>query len=128
MTCFEGNGLRPSHMGVGISQGGVQYTLNATEVHAVAFQMGHTRGNGSGVNMTGKAYSLEAVGNANQAVVTGIFRLDPESSNSMRSSNPYSGCHREDVCHTIDATVPSPSKGQGGMAVVEDVGHGRTGS
>ena len=84
-------------MGVGISRSGVQYTLNTTEVHAVAFQMGHTRGNGSGVNMTGKAYSLEAVGNANQAVVTGIFRLDP-------------------------------SKGQGGMAIVEDVGHGSTGS
>lgn len=31
----------------------------------VCFQTGHTKGNGSGINMTGKAYSLEAVGNAN---------------------------------------------------------------
>ena len=81
--------------------------------------MGHTKGNGSGVNMTGKAYSLEAVGNANQAVVTKIYRLDPESSNSMKSSNPYSGCHQEDKCHTLDCTEPNPAKGQGGMAIVE---------
>lgn len=107
-------------MGVGISQGGVQYTLNATEVHAVAFQTGHTKGNGSGVNMTGKAYSLEAVGNANQAVVD-VFRLDPESSNSMKSLNPNSGCHREDECHTLDCTEPNPSKNQGGMAIVESL-------
>jgi len=37
----------------------------------------------------------------------------------MKSRNPFSGCHPEDVCHTIDATVPNPSKGQGGMAIVE---------
>lgn len=27
----------------------------------VCFQTGHTKGNGSGINMTGKAYSLETV-------------------------------------------------------------------
>lgn len=86
----------------------------------VCFQTGHTKGNGSGINMTGKAYSLEAVGNANQAVVD-VFRLDPESSNSMKSLNPNSGCHRENVCHTLDCTEPNPSKNQGGMAIVESL-------
>lgn len=35
----EGNGLRPSHMGVGISDANApMYTLNTTEVHAVMFE------------------------------------------------------------------------------------------
>ena len=33
----EGNGSRPSHKGVGFSEGETAYTLNSTEVHAVAF-------------------------------------------------------------------------------------------
>ena len=84
------------------------------------FQTGHTQGNGSGVNLTDIAYTLEAVTGGGMAVMD-IFRLDPESSNSMKSLNPHSGCHRENVCHTIDATVPSPAKGQGGMAIVEQL-------
>jgi len=86
--------------------------------HAVCFQTGHTKGNGSGVNTENVAYTLESVTGGGMAVMD-IFRLDSESSNSMKSSNPNSGCHRENVCHTIDATIPNPSKGQGGMAIVE---------
>ena len=64
----------------------------------VCLQTGHTRGNGSGVNTDNVAYTLEAVNGGGMAVMD-IFRLDPESSNSMKSSNPHSGCHRpHDVC------------------------------
>ena len=35
---IEGNGQRPSHRGAGINDNGVQYTLNTTEVHAVAYK------------------------------------------------------------------------------------------
>ena len=35
---IEGNGQRPSHRGAGINNNGVQYTLNTTEVHAVAYK------------------------------------------------------------------------------------------
>lgn len=34
---IEGNGCRPSHLGAAISDEGVMYTLNATEVHIVAY-------------------------------------------------------------------------------------------
>jgi len=35
----EGNGTRPSHFGVGISEENApMYTLNTTEVHAVMFE------------------------------------------------------------------------------------------
>ena len=47
------------------------------------------------------------------------YSLDPLSSNSMKSSNPNSGCHETDVARTIDTTNPDPSKNQGGVAVVE---------
>lgn len=38
VIAIEGNGARPSHMGTGCSESGVQFTLNTTEVHAVCFQ------------------------------------------------------------------------------------------
>lgn len=90
------------------------------EIPRVSIQTGHTKGNGSGVNEDDISYTLEAVNGGGQAVID-IFRLDPESSNSMKSANPHSGCHREDICHTLDTTEPNPAKGQGGMAIVEKV-------
>ena len=37
IVCLEGNGARPSHRGIGFLQSEVMYTLNTTEVHAVAY-------------------------------------------------------------------------------------------
>ena len=37
---IEGNGCRPSPLGAAISDEGVMYTLNATEVHIVAYPVG----------------------------------------------------------------------------------------
>lgn len=34
---LEGNGARPSHFGSGYRDGGAMYSLNTTEVHAVAY-------------------------------------------------------------------------------------------
>ena len=36
--CIEGNGMRPSHLGVGMSANAPMYTLNTTEVHVVMFK------------------------------------------------------------------------------------------
>lgn len=38
IICLEGNGSRPSHYGDGYRVGGVMYTLNSTEVHAVCYE------------------------------------------------------------------------------------------
>lgn len=38
LEAIEGNGGRPSHMGLGISDGRMMYTLNATEVHGVIYE------------------------------------------------------------------------------------------
>ena len=49
------------------------------------------------------------------------YSFDSLSSNSMKSSNPHSGCREVDVAKTLDTTDPNPSKNQGGIAVVQAV-------
>ena len=49
------------------------------------------------------------------------YSFDALSSNSMKSSNPHSGCREVDVAKTLDTTNPDPSKNQGGVAIVEQV-------
>ena len=46
IVCLEGNGSRPSHQGTGWKVGGVMFTLNTTEVHAVCYGIGgyHSKG------------------------------------------------------------------------------------
>lgn len=48
------------------------------------------------------------------------YSLDSKDSNSMKSSNPNSGCRRTETARTIDTTNPDPSKNQGGIAIVQD--------
>ena len=38
VVAIEGNGMRPSHNGAGISDEGVSYTLTATEIHGVGYK------------------------------------------------------------------------------------------
>ena len=49
------------------------------------------------------------------------YSFDSLSSNSMKSSNPYSGCRQVDVSKCLDTTDPNPSKNQGGIAVLEPI-------
>ena len=47
------------------------------------------------------------------------FSLDSKESNSMKSSNPLSGCRRTDKARTLDTSNPDPSKNQGGVAILQ---------
>lgn len=47
------------------------------------------------------------------------YSFDSLASNSMKSSNPHSGCRETEVAKTLDTTDPNPSKNQGGIAIVE---------
>jgi DNA (cytosine-5)-methyltransferase 1 len=49
------------------------------------------------------------------------FSFDALSSNSMKSSNPHSGCRQVEVAKCLDTSDPTPSKNQGGIAVVEPI-------
>ena len=46
------------------------------------------------------------------------YSFDSLASNSMKSSNPHSGCRQVEVAKTLDTTNPNPCKNQGGIAIV----------
>lgn len=48
-----------------------------------------------------------------------IYTIDSEGGNSMKSSNPNSGIHEAETAKTLDTTIPTPNKGQGGQMIVE---------
>ncbi len=62
-------------------------------------------------------------GQAGQGYPCAVYSFDSLSSNSMKSSNPFSGCRAVEVAKCIDTTYPDPSKNQGGIAVVECLGY-----
>ena len=69
VICLEGNGARPSHFGDGWSTGGVMYTLNGTEVHAVCYGISSFDSNAmrspnpySGIYVTETARTLDLNG------------------------------------------------------------------
>lgn len=47
------------------------------------------------------------------------YSFDSLASNSMKSSNPYSGCRSVEVAKTLDTSIPDPSKNQGGICVMD---------
>lgn len=47
------------------------------------------------------------------------YSFDSLASNSMKSSNPHSGCREVEITKTIDTSQPDPAKNQGGIAIVE---------
>jgi DNA (cytosine-5)-methyltransferase 1 len=49
------------------------------------------------------------------------YSFDSLASNSMKSSNPLSGCREVDLSKTIDTTYPCPSKNQGGIGIMQDM-------
>lgn len=49
------------------------------------------------------------------------FALDSMSNNSMKSANPHSGFHEEDVAKTLQAGSVDPTCNQGGNVIVEQV-------
>ena len=78
---------------------------------------------GYNVDSTGKvAKTLTAGRNDTHNIPVVAYSFDSLSSNSMKSSNPYSGCRQVEVAKTLDCFDPNPSKNQGGIAIVEAVG------
>ena len=49
------------------------------------------------------------------------YSFDSLASNSMKSSNPHSGCRRVEIAKTLDTSTPDPSQNQGGIAILTKV-------
>jgi site-specific DNA-cytosine methylase len=86
-------------------------------------EQGGTPGKGAGKGFLGseeKAFTIATAPDQWLAQPT-AFSFDSLASNSMKSSNPNSGCREVDVSKTIDTTNPSPNKNQGGIAIVQAI-------
>ena len=75
-------------------------------------------GSGLGIREGDKMYTLTAKDAGTHAVA---YSFDSLASNSMKSSNPHSGCREVDVAKTFDTSDQNPSKNQGGIAIVQFV-------
>lgn len=71
----------------------------------------HNGGNGQG-HQEELSYTLNTV-----AAPAVAFSLDSIASNSMKSSNPNSGCREVQLSNCLDTSRPDPAKNQGGIAV-----------
>lgn len=49
------------------------------------------------------------------------YSINPLSSNSMKSANPYSGFNETGVSKTLDCSDANPTKNQGGLAIVQPI-------
>ena len=102
-----------------------QAVLQPIPIHAQATQYkggGESRnndgkGNGLGIGLPGDPmHTLDTSSRHGVA-----YSFDSLTSNSMKSSNPNSGCREVDLAKTIDTTVPCPSKNQGGIGIVQSM-------
>jgi DNA (cytosine-5)-methyltransferase 1 len=75
------------------------------------------KGNGLGIGDPGAPMNTLTKGDRHAVA----YSFDALSSNSMKSSNPLSGCRQVDVSKCLDTTTPEPSKNQGGIAVLHPV-------
>lgn len=108
-------------------QDGVWHSLNANENGGMARDSVLCAGfkAGQGAQAGGIGYSEEvsptlaaAPSGTNRTPAVVAYSFDSLSSNSMKSKNPHSGCREVDVAKTLDTTDQTPSKNQGGIAVV----------
>ena len=75
-------------------------------------------GGGKGALVQEDKSGTLGIGNDQTIFTPTAYSFDSLASNSMKSKNPHSGCREVDVAKTLDTTVPTPSKNQGGIAVV----------
>ena len=110
--------------GLGIGEDGdPAYTLQAKHEHGVCYCIAGNivdRADTAGANGLGAkeevGYTLNTIDR--HAVA---YSINPLSSNSMKSANPYSGFNETNVSKTLDCSDANPTKNQGGLAIVQPV-------
>ena len=104
----------------------ISFTQTKTDVHAVAYNITFCDANGTRkdrpdgglyVNETDVSNALTNAGVGTNVLHTSAYSFDSLSSNSMKSSNPYSGCNEVDLSKTLDTSCLNPACNQGGVAL-----------
>ena len=104
---------------------GVSGTLRANagdNQMSVAYSINHQGGNVEQILADKTGTLTAAMNSSGNNKLSVAYSFDALSSNSMKSSNPHSGCRQVDVAKCLDTTDPNPCKNQGGIAVVEAIG------
>ena len=87
----------------------------------VAYSINHQGGNIEQIIEDKTGTLTAAMNTSGNNKLSVAYSFDALSSNSMKSSNPHSGCRQVEVAKCLDTTDPNPCKNQGGIAVVEQV-------
>lgn len=110
--------------GLGVGKNGdPSFTLQARHEHGVCYCIAGNivdRADTAGANGLGAkeevGYTLNTIDR--HAVA---YSINPLSSNSMKSANPYSGFNETGVSKTLDCSDANPTKNQGGLAIVQPI-------
>ena len=110
---YDGNGVSPT-LSSRENSG-----LNREAVLCAGFKAGQgTQAGGIGYSEEVSPTLAAAPSGTNRTPAVVAYSFDSLASNSMKSKNPHSGCREVDVAKTLDTTDQTPSKNQGGIAVV----------
>lgn len=123
---FEPESLR-GHFAPGITPG--QATAGAVENDAGTADRAFTLKIRSGCEGGGKGALVQTEKSATLSTLqdqtlfvaepSKAYSFDSLASNSMKSSNPRSGCREVEIAKTLDTSPPDPAKNQGGIAIIE---------
>lgn len=123
---FEPESLR-GHFAPGVTPG--QATAGAVENGAGTADRAFTLKIRSGCEGGGKGALVQTEKSATLSTLqdqtlfvaepSKAYSFDSLASNSMKSSNPRSGCREVEIAKTLDTSPPDPAKNQGGIAIVE---------
>ena len=119
--------------GLGVGQAGdAAYTLQEGHEHGVCcpdIAKAYTLKIRSGCEGGGKGALVQTEKNATLSTLQEqthfvaeqpkAYSFDSLASNSMKSSNPHSGCREVEIAKTLDASPPDPAKNQGGIAILD---------
>lgn len=123
---FEPESLR-GHFAPGITPG--QATAGAVENGAGTADRAFTLKIRSGCEGGGKGALVQTEKSATLSTLQDqtlfvaeppkAYSFDSLASNSMKSSNPHSGCREVEIAKTLDTSPPDPAKNQGGIAILD---------
>ena len=123
---FEPEGLR-GHFAPGITPG--QAVAGAVEIGAGTADRAFTLKLRSGCEGGGKGALVQTEKSATLSTLQDqtlfvaeppkAYSFDSLASNSMKSSNPHSGCREVEIAKTLDTSPPDPAKNQGGIAILD---------
>lgn len=119
--------------GLGVGQAGdAAYTLQEGHAHGVCcpdiakaytlkIRSGCEGGGKGALVQTEKSATLSTLQDQTLFVVEPpkAYSFDSLASNSMKSSNPHSGCREVEIAKTLDTSPPDPAKNQGGIAILD---------